>query len=82
MKTQKEIELEKLQISIEYLVKVRKQERYNGYLGIVLVKPTGKRKESQITDMWVEDNSVVILTDTYRFKKPLKTIQSQIEILY
>lgn len=77
--TQKQIEIEKAKIALTYLVKSKKETTRNGYLGISLKEARGQYKETSIVDMWVEGSNVVILTDNYKFRKPVSTINKYIE---
>lgn len=76
--TQKQIEIEKLKISLTNLIKERKMNSTNGYLGIKLNEGRGIYNEKQIMDMWVEGDNVVILTDNYKFRKPVSSITKHI----
>ena len=77
----KQIEIEKIKIALNYLVKERMNSR--GYLdGVSLKEQRGRYKEKMITNMYIVGDDVYILTDNYKFKKPLTQVKNIIDIFY
>jgi len=77
----KQIEIEKIKIALNYLVKERMNSR--GYLdGVSLKEQRGRYKEKMITNMYIVSDDVYILTDNYKFKKPITQVKNIIDIFY
>jgi len=77
----KQIEIEKIKIALNYLVKERMNSR--GYLdGVSLKEQRGRYKEKMITNMYIVGDDVYILTDNYKYKKPLTQVKNIIDIFY
>jgi hypothetical protein len=82
MKTTTEKQMRKTEI--EFFVKTRKENNYNGYIGASLIKPFGRYKDTAITNIVVDETGdfVYIYTDNHMTKKPTEKLSKLIKINY
>lgn len=81
METTTNTQNEMKKISMSNFIQSRRNDR-GGFKGVKLNKPFGKNKETEIVDMKIFNDEVIIYTPSYKTFKNINKVMNYLEVQY